>query len=62
MVQTYTIKNDYENTSSPYNEIQLLKTIKALEGRNNELRDIYISIYENLTEHKFTKEALKVLI
>ena len=61
MVGTFKIMDEIERTTTPYNEIILLKTIKALKGRNDDLRNIYIRIYEDLTEKEFNEKLLKLI-
>ncbi len=58
MVGVYEIRNKVNSSVSPYNEILLLKTIKALQGRNKDLQDHYINIWEELNNKKFDKNLL----
>ncbi len=58
MVAVYEIKNKVTSSITPYNEILLLKTIKALNGRNKDLQDHYINIWEELNNKKFDKSML----
>ena len=61
MVGIYEIKNPVNNNSVGYNETAILKTIKALSGRNKPLQDYYVELWENLEGKKFNKEHLECI-
>lgn len=59
MSNIYKIINEDTDLKVYYNEISILKTIKALDGRHKGLYEYYIELWENLEGKRFNKALLK---